>query len=242
MTTRTVSIKSYDVYENSRIKLSSLLKYMQQIAREDSDSYGATYPAMRADNMVFVITKLAIKFDADVYEGDTLEISTSSHSIEGVTFERRFNGIRNGERVFTASTDWVLIDFTTRSILRPSALRFPIAAEHSMECEVEVKRRIPMPVCDKPNSHIVRYTELDENRHLNNTVYADILFDNLPTEVPDKRIDTCYLNFVGEATLGEELTVYAEYKDGIYRSSALNSSNGKQCYTAELKFFGDING
>lgn len=59
MLEQTIKIKSYDVHPNGVVKISALQKYMQQIAREDSDSYGATYAKMRDANMVFVITPLA---------------------------------------------------------------------------------------------------------------------------------------------------------------------------------------
>ncbi|MEG1743214.1 MAG: hypothetical protein RR246_03510, partial [Clostridia bacterium] len=61
MKEQTIKITSADVYENGNIKLSALQKYMQQIAREDCDDYGASYENVRALGMVFVITKLAIE-------------------------------------------------------------------------------------------------------------------------------------------------------------------------------------
>lgn len=239
MQTVTIRISNYDVYENGRAKLSSLMKYMQQLARDDCDSYGATYGALRNDNMVFVITNLAIEFYDDLYDGDIIELSTCNNAIRGVIFERRFIATRNGDLIFSAVTDWVLMDFTARKVLRPSAMRFPIVEEHKMDSPLTTKRRIPSPESGIETEHIVRYTELDENRHLNNTVYADILIDNLATDVPDKRIETCFLNFNGEACLGDSLSVISNYSDGIYRSAATNTKNMKSCYAAELKFYGD---
>lgn len=239
MQTVTIKITNYDVYENGRVKLSSLMRYMQQIARDDCDSYGATYSALRNDNMVFVITNFAISFDQDVFDEDVLELSTCNNSIHGVTFERRFVAKRDGVQVFSAVTDWVLMDFTARKVLRPSAMRYAIVQEHKMDSPLSTKRRIAPPEGGRETTHTVKYTELDENRHLNNTVYADILVDNLATEVPDKRIDTCFLNFNAEASLGDELSVISDFSDGVYRSGGTNKKNGKNCYTAELRFYGD---
>ena len=71
-----IKITNYDVFENGRIKLSSILRYMQELAREDSDACGATYELLRSHNMVFVITKLALEFHGDIYDGDEIELST----------------------------------------------------------------------------------------------------------------------------------------------------------------------
>ena len=58
MLEQTIKIKSYDVHPNGVVKISALQKYMQQIAREDSDSYGATYAKMRDANMAVSYTHL----------------------------------------------------------------------------------------------------------------------------------------------------------------------------------------
>ena len=236
-----IKITNYDVFENGRIKLSSILRYMQELACEDSDACGATYELLRSHNMVFVITKLALEFHGDIYDGDEIELSTCSHSIQGVTFVRRFVATKGDETVMTAVTDWVLMNFETRHVLRPAAIPIPFPEEHMLEAPIEVKRRIELPDTTEYAVHRVRYTELDENRHLNNTVYADIMIDNLPLPIPDKRIDRCCINFNGEACYGDELHVSCELRDGVYLSAAENVTGGKQCYTAELTFAGGNN-
>lgn len=237
-----IKITNYDVFENGRIKLSSILRYMQELAREDSDACGATYGLLRSHNMVFVITKLALEFHGDIFDGDEIELSTCSHSIQGVTFVRRFVATKDGETVMTAVTDWVLMNFETRHVMRPAAIPVPFPEEHMFEAPVEVKRRIELPDTTEYTLHRVRYTELDENHHLNNTVYADIIIDNLPLPIPDKRICRCYINFNGEACYGEELHVTSELRGDVYLSAATNMTGGKQCYTAELTFAGGNNG
>ena len=90
MLEQTIKIKSYDVHPNGVVKISALQKYMQQIAREDSDSYGATYAKMREANMVFVITRLAMEFERPLRDEDIVTIRTINNRLEGASFVREF--------------------------------------------------------------------------------------------------------------------------------------------------------
>ena len=90
MLEQTIKIKSYDVHPNGVVKISALQKYMQQIAREDSDSYGATYAKMREANMVFVITRLAVEFERPLRDEDIVTIRTINNRLEGASFVREF--------------------------------------------------------------------------------------------------------------------------------------------------------
>ncbi len=236
MKQNTFRITSYDVYRNGNAKLSSLLKYMQQLARDDSDQKGYTYEEMRKSNMVFVITKLAMHFEKNLKEGDTVKITTFLREVVGVTFKRCFVCEINGETAFYAMTDWVLIDYEKRNILRPSSTEYG-ETESPIDFPVfDVKKRI-QPADDRGVvTHKVRYTELDQNGHLNNTVYADIVVDNLKV-IPDSSVESFYLNFNGEAMFGDELEIRSSFDGKTHLSSG--NIGTKQCYTAELTYFGE---
>ena len=66
----TVRITSFDVLPNSTVKPSALLRYMQQLAREDCDGLGCTYRYMRSLNTVLVLTQLGLRLDRPVFEGE----------------------------------------------------------------------------------------------------------------------------------------------------------------------------
>ena len=87
---------------------------MQQIAREDSDSYGATYAKMREANMVLVITRLALEFRRPLCDEDIVTIRSINNRSEGASFVREFLFFANGEQVAAATTLWALLDFEKR--------------------------------------------------------------------------------------------------------------------------------
>ena len=87
---RSYNFYSYDAYPNSNVKMSSVLKAMQQLAREDLDNMGVTYPMMRKDNLVFVLIKLRVKFKHPVSIYDKITIKTIPTKIVGIYFIRDF--------------------------------------------------------------------------------------------------------------------------------------------------------
>ena len=128
MLEQTIKIKSYDVHPNGLLKISALQKYMQQIAREDSDSYGATYKRMREQNMVFVLTKLSLRINRPIRDEEIITIRTVNNRLDGASFVREFLVSGSEGLVAEATTYWVLLDFEKRTVLRPSALMFRIPA------------------------------------------------------------------------------------------------------------------
>jgi acyl-ACP thioesterase len=73
----------------------------------------------------------------------------------------------------------------------------------------------------------VRYSDIDTNRHLNNTHYCDLYCDHLPME--GKRVAALSVAFLKEAPLGETVTVLrteAPDENGVYYFRTVRCSDG----------------
>ena len=226
-----LTVCSYDVLPDGHIKPSAMQRYMQQLAREDLDCCGATYEAMREQSMVFVIIKLRMDFLLDIRCGDTLLLKTFPYKVEGVTWFRSFEAYRNGELVMTADSRWVLINYKTRAILRPSELKFPYSSVEAPREYPPIPRRIPFsgtPFCETQRR--IYLTQTDENHHLNNCVYSDLALDDAPIETDGKRIKTVCILFEREATVGETLNLRYEKTEDGFAAAATLASDGKPCF------------
>ena len=86
----------------------------------------------------------------------------------------------------------------------------------------------------------VTYSRTDDNGHLNNTHYADIILDNLPfSATVDRRMKKLVINYHNEAKMGEELAVFTkefeeEQQLKYYVSGKLPS--GKTCFESLAVF------
>lgn len=235
MLEQTIKIKSYDVHPNGVVKISALQKYMQQIAREDSDSYGATYAKMREANMVFVITRLALEFRRPLCDEDIVTIRSINNRSEGASFVREFLFFANGEQVAAATTLWALLDFEKRSILRPSALKFKIPALNIPGLGIPVQKRLieKGTVLTPLGERRVVFSDLDENNHLNNAYYSDIIADFSPVSLYDHWLSGLQIGFLSEARLGDTLSVGIESCKNGFRLAACNGRTGANCFEAQ---------
>ena len=237
MIEKVYKINSYDVQPNSIVKLSSLQKYMQQIAREDLLTYGTTYYGMREHNQVFVIVKLAIKFFEDIFAEQQISIRTWQREIKGATFVREYEIKRDGKIVAVCSTHWVLIDFIKRTIIKPELIKGECAS-FPEEVGITPERRI-IGADDElmvQGEYTVAYCDLDENNHLNNSNYSDIAMNFSPSirDGIHPPIRSMQVNFSGETMLGDRLIVAATQTDRGYKTRITKADDGKICADAEF--------
>src|SRR5699024_2384365 len=90
----------------------------------------------------------------------------------------------------------------------------------------------------KVNTERVTYSRTDDNGHLNNTQYADILLDNLPfSATVEKTLHKMVINYHSEAKMREELSIFVKELDeetikapmiGYYVSG--ENESGKKCF------------
>lgn len=242
MIEKSFSVASFDVYPNSTLKPAALQRYMQQVAREDCDNLGCTYINMRDVNMVFVMTKLHISVEKPIFAYDEITVRTFNNRISGVTFEREFEFFRNGEKVIHATTQWVIVKYDDRSIVRPKSFPFEIPA-HNLDCG-----SLPMPrnivsdgETEERGQRTVRLSDLDENDHLNNCIYSDIAMDFISEyDRATDYVKDVKIIFRQEARVNDVLSVSCGTKsdeNGIsYTVSAYNTSGDKPCFDAEVSF------
>lgn len=238
MLEKSYRINSYDVSPNGLVKVSALQKYMQQLAREDCNGCGATYANMRAQNMVFVITKLGLEILKEIHSEDVITIRTFNNEIIGVQFDREFEIYKNGEKVAKASTHWVLINFDKRTVIRPKNFNYSLTSYHKQIEKIEVPRKIFNEDGNEYSAgkRMVVFSDLDENNHLNNCVYSDIALDYSPIDLNKYSIKRTLINFTNEARLGDCLNISIIKGENSYCLNVHNDTADRPCFEAELIF------
>jgi len=237
-------IESYEVQPNGNVKISSLMKLLQKIAGDDLDNKNLSYMALRDHNIAFVLTKVTLQMYEDIKLYDNITIRTYPRKLRGATFLRDFIIIgADGKKAAYATSSWVLIDLEKRSILRPSALdeigEIP-TSDAELSTLPDVRRKVDSTSLPKTNVRTVRYSQLDMNEHLNNTYYADFIFDIIPPELHPSDANMFFeINYKTEARLGEELYMYISMP--ISREIdffAQKDGSDKPCFSAYINFDG----
>ncbi|MEG2395206.1 MAG: thioesterase [Ruthenibacterium sp.] len=163
-----------------RLTLGGLLRRAQQIATDQCTLLGLDASLYERTHTAFLLAKMAVRSIAPVREGDVVSLVTQPGAPLRAVFHR-YTALRAADGTLRAEIDarWVLVDTQTRRILRRLPEGFPsvFAAVQVPELEVEVHKATELQVCGEEKATFMR---CDENHHINNTVYADIIYDALP--------------------------------------------------------------
>lgn len=238
MLRKKVTITQNDILPGGEVKLSSLMRYMQEAASEDLDQYGATYEKMRHDDMVFVIIKMGIDFTGEMTRGDEIEIFTENTAVKGVVFLREFILYKEKKPVARAATHWVLMSFSKRTPIRPALFKYGEPKDGKSITGIDLPRFLFTKEEFPENGlfvreHVVSQGEIDENRHMNNAVYADLIL-GLPAETRRGRVRACRIYFNAEARLGDSLLIKTAGKDHALFTTGTIKETGKTCFTSKI--------
>lgn len=220
------------VDKDYNLKLSSLLRFMQNAATEHYDKKGLGRARLISEGMVFLVSKIALKISCPIKAEKTLELTTWEEDIKGAYFVRDFEFRVDGEVVGQAQTLWVVVDPVTHAVLRPSDFPYPIQTPNkSVEISAgKISERTLEKVYDEKRR--VRFSELDCNGHMNNCVYADYTIDVLACFEDDVSWSEAHINFNREAKLNDEMTLTLFKGDSKVVSG--DSDSGKNFFKAKI--------
>ena len=220
------------VDKNYTLKLSSLLRFMQNMATEHYELKGLGRERLISEGMVFLLSKIALKLEREIKATDTLEIKTFEKEVKGAYFVRDFEFFKENEKIGSAQTLWVIVNPETHAILRPADFPYEIETT-DREVDVSAGKISTRGLEEIYNEERkVRYSDLDCNGHMNNCVYADYTIDALAEILPDVPYNEFHINFNRECKMGDTLTLTVFNGDTKIVSG--DFLDGKNSFTAKI--------
>lgn len=225
--TRKVRVAGYEVGAQSVLKFSVLMRMCQETSEKNMEALGLGYEKMRDDGIVFVLITSVANLRRMPLHNEEITIRTHPLGMHGAQFYRDFLFFCGEESVADVTQTSVVVDARTHRLLRPAQfLQYGVFSAEKIPSEKRIPRlSVPedLPFAgDRP----VRYSDLDFNRHLNNTVYGDILLDFLPGGAERFRISQVWINFLTESRTGDTLKIYAGERDGAV---LMRGDNARGC-------------
>ncbi len=215
--TETFRIYSHDLDAAGNIKVGALMRYMQETAYLHMAGIRPSAEELRFSGLVFLLARASLEIYKNLSHGEVITVSTWEAERKGVGFGRCFNVSSDGITVAEMSSVWTLYNFRDKKIVRVTDAD-SISYGADEELALDLPRRLSYPE-DAPLSligtHTSAFSDTDENLHINNTVYADILSGFVP-EVKDRtaRIVSFYINYANECPLDGELRIYRTGETG----------------------------
>lgn len=225
-----------DCYE--RAKLSTILKYIADIAGVDYTQKGFSHQYLWDRGMVFLLSRTSLRIERMPKAYETVTVSTWEQAKKGSQFMRHFEIFdQEGTLLISAATAWLLVNPVSRKILRPEVFTgfMPKLPDKLPDCELPGKLRMPEGQT-LVGRRVIRFSDLDGNGHVYNSVYGDIAYDFLPAEYQSRPLRGFQINYQTEAVLGEELELYLAPGDPQCLFLEGRNAAGGNCFVCKLEF------
>lgn len=192
-----------DVSMNGRMKLHALLDYFQDTAGIAVEGLEGTATELYARGYAWVLTRYEIYIDGGMpYFDDAFRIVTFHDPNHGYNTLREFHVFSGDTEIIRAKSSWFLVDVNTGRPVKPYA-HIPEIASRDNEPIADDFHAIPQPDAITHTAELtVKYHDMDYNAHMNNAVYFEKVYDNLPTM---GKLRSIYASFRSGAKLGERI-------------------------------------
>lgn len=185
-----------------------ILGIFSELAGDEGSAKGEGYEFFMAHNMFFLVTRMSARIHRLPEKNETVVFSTWFRQVEGKFFLRDCEArSEDGELLLSMSGTWALLDAQTRRLADPSSHPGVGSLPHmDLKADAPICKKImPLPEMESLGTRKTRYTDLDCNHHMNNSVYTKMAMDFLPDRYRERSIRDYVINFNREVRLGEVL-------------------------------------
>lgn len=212
-------VRSYEGDRTGLLKPQALLNYFEEAAQQHATELGFGYQDLVRNNRFWVLSRLSAKIHRSPAWGEMVTVETWPKSVHRLFALRDFNlylhgAHPEGEPIVRATSAWLLMDGNSGRPLRPEKY-FPEGPLRE-NAERNAIEKVPEKLAfssegenDVSDLLQVRFSDIDVNDHVNNSVYLRWLDDAVRTERPDLRLAELELNFVKEASTGMGVRIHS---------------------------------
>ncbi len=175
----------YETDLNNRWKPAAFFHAMEEAAANHARNLGFDYPDMMAQGMIWVLSRLKIRFDDFPTIPEKIVLQTFPRGIQQKIFFTRdflFTSA-SGKRLAVATSAWLLIDPYKRRMLLPNNLPGSLPLNEGLSTLNETLEKIALPA--EMTAVLTRqagYSDLDLMNHVNNARYVEWICDCFPPE------------------------------------------------------------
>jgi len=182
-------------------------------------------------NLYWVLSRIKIDILKMPKPNETVIVETWPHVKGRIDFDRDFKILNEkDETLIIGTSKWCIIDTVNRMLQRTDNINY------NGECIEDKNYEDSFTKIDLPDieetfkfNYKVRHSALDHNQHMNNTYYANLVFN----AVENKLFRHFEINFKNECILNDEISVFSiQDKDGEY---VIGKSNDKTYFIAYVK-------
>ena len=200
-------ITLFDSYFDANDNLSpkSILSIFQDVAAHHADDIGVGFKTMVEKNLYWVLSRVKYDILKMPRPTQTVIIQTWPHEKGRIDFDRDMKILsEDGKVLVIATSKWCVIDTVERKLQRTENVNYigEICPDKNYEERFD-KVSVPTDALQISFVHNVKFSDLDHNKHMNNTNYASLVLN----AVENKKITHFEINFINECLFGDEIEI-----------------------------------
>lgn len=205
-------IDAYLTDFRGRATLPMIGGFMLQAATKHAEQRGFGYHDMTDQQRAWVLSRMAIEIDKYPKNDTVFTINTWVYDVNRLFTERHFSfEDETGKEIGSAKSIWASIDLATRRPTNVSEMEDLIAYVHKeRSAPIEGMKKIPALKDDyvKAANFVVKYSDIDINKHLNSMKYIEHFVDIFNIEMYEsKEIRRFEINYINEGHYGTDIDI-----------------------------------
>ena len=180
----TVATRFHEAGPDGRIGLVPVANYLQQAAGEHAEALGLGAQRLMDDGLFWVLTRQYVEIDHWPKGGSRITIETWPSDRPRQLFRRDFL-VRDvaGSVLARATSAWALIDGDTRRAVKaPPWITAAVAYDTRRSTEFPDRKAAQTGPPDHERQIVTRWSDLDQNGHVNNASLTGFVIEALPLE------------------------------------------------------------
>lgn len=204
-----VFIAEYDIDMYGNLRMSGLLRHMQEVGSLHLESFGFSYETIAAQGCVYLMVNMRAALYRPIKSHETIRFLTWVPKSVGIRTYRNFKLCdTDGKVVGEASTVWVLANVATHKITTLAESPIKLVFDENEKLGIPDAKKVKMPKnMPETSTRKIRYSDLDVNAHVNNSIYADIFCDESDIDFSKYWINDLSINYRKEALFGDNLSI-----------------------------------
>lgn len=210
----------------------AILEIMQETAGAHSALLGLDRETMLSMNIAWVLSRMRVEFARIPLVGEKLTIETYPLPNRLLLFPRcHVFKDESGATIGSATSLWATIDLNDRRIVKNDTVLQRVPGARDMKYATSMPATVrPIEAAAVSGSITPSYTDMDVNRHVNNTKYMDWCCNALGIEIMDKyNILSFDVNYDAEIRPG--CSVETELRVSDEKFTFIGSSDGKRRFS-----------
>ena len=205
----TFEITSHDIDFNNVLRPDRLQMYLQESADHQMRDEAISYSQLYKKGISFIVSRMNVEIYKPIRKYDKIKVKTWHVKGKAANFPRGYEIIKENDVCARAMSNWALINVEDKKLIKYKDYDM---SDYSMSdpLEMDIKRRFLIPKdisMEKVETVKVMLGDVDINRHMNNTRYLGIIYNNLPN-MTDRFITSINLRYMREAPIGSEIEVF----------------------------------